>query len=210
MDQEYDTVRADKIKKQTYRLGWFDFNVIDTVMMSILVLMLITTNALDLHLPCKTKEVLKNPAVNLMINIAFIFFTIVWTQGRDKISPWHSLLLSMGLFVLFVMLTRLPVAHFVLVIAMLILYFIVHHMQVYRATIDVVDTRDRSVIEHAVFAISPQTHEFLMNLTFYGTLVIILLGFSQQVRGNWNMLSPTQKTLWNALRKSFIRSSEKC
>ena len=172
--------RADKIEHTDEQPRVIAFDEIDIVMMSMLLLLLFSTNALELQLSAEIKRVLDIPGVTVMISIAFIFFTIVWTQGHRNISPWESMWLSLALFVMFMLITRIPKQYFFTVIVLLVIYFIVHHMQVYRATITEIDVRKRTLIEHATFAISHKTHDLLMSIIFYSTLLVIAVGFVHQ------------------------------
>lgn len=157
------------------------FQVMNLIMMSIVILMLISTNAFSTQLPKETKDMLSTTSMSVFLNVSFILFTIVWSEGKVNISPFTSTLLSIILFTVFLIVTRLPKYYFLTVLIFLVVYFIIHHMKVYRYNIVNDNTPEpQNFLEKIHYAISHDTYDKILIVIFYVTVAIIIIGFVVQ------------------------------
>jgi hypothetical protein len=200
--------RGDELEHANERTHVVPFQTIDIIMMSLLILLLASTNALKVNLPPEIQGLLKKPGVNFLINVAFIFFTIVWSRGKANVSPLESTMLSVALFFIFMVVTHLPKAYFLIVMLLLILYFVVHHMQVYAIEADATPDKTQTwwdvVFERFSFKLSHQVHDVLMDIIFYTTLLVTVVGMSHKFVTTRRHMPKADRSWIHVLRTIFL------
>jgi len=158
-----------------------DFGIIDLMMMSIFVMILISTKALDAHVTDRFEATFQTPGMHLFMSIAFIFFTVVWTQGRDEISPLKAAGISFVLFFVIVAVFNME-THFVIFLTILLFaYFLVDHMQIYREHITK-EERESSWYDWISWQISHDTHDKLIDAIAILAVITIVIGTVVQIR----------------------------